>query len=89
MPSTRRSSPANVEQSTPQKIWQHAANGTLEPTPDDFVYPVYQEIPVKSDEDEANPDDEQLSAQGYVPHAELYGGLWSNVSLATLLTLLI
>ena len=24
-------------------------------------------------------DGEQLSAQGYVPHTELYGGLWSNV----------
>ena len=24
-------------------------------------------------------DNEQLSAQGYVPHTELYGGLWSNV----------
>ena len=26
-----------------------------------------------------NIDGEQLSAQGYVPHTELYGGLWSNV----------
>jgi hypothetical protein len=81
MPSTRRSSPANVEQSTSQKLWQHAVNGTLEPTPHTFVYPAYQEIPVKSEEDETNPDGEQLSAQGYVPHTELYGGLWSNVSL--------
>jgi hypothetical protein len=31
-------------------------------------------------ESPTNAVDPQLSAQGYVPHTELYGGLWSNVS---------
>lgn len=29
----------------------------------------------------------QLSAQGYIPHTELYSGLWSNVSLLSYLWL--
>lgn len=38
-----------------------------------------------SDGDETFKTDEhveQLSAQGYIPHTELYGGLWSNVRSA-------
>lgn len=32
----------------------------------------------------ANYLDPQLSAQGYIPHTELYSGLWSNVSVPLL-----
>jgi hypothetical protein len=42
---------------------------------------VKREPAIESDpESPTNAVDPQLSAQGYIPHTELYGGLWSNVS---------
>lgn len=35
-------------------------------------------------QDSADYLDPQLSAQGYIPHTELYSGLWSNVSTSLL-----
>jgi hypothetical protein len=80
MPTRRKSASAEPVQSGPQKIWRLKLKGHFESKAEQLCA---SSEPVKR-EQEANGDDDQLSAQGYIPHTELYGGLWSNVCLLQL-----
>ena len=75
-----RKSDAARPQSLPQEIWLMVSNGQLQPVDPNSSCTVPQRM---EPEPQANGDNEQLSAQGYIPHTELYGGLWSNASTPT------
>ena len=79
MPLKEYPDPASIYESLPRRLWREAACGELQPI-DNIITPEINTQPPKT-ESQANEDNEQLSAQGYIPHTELYGGLWSNASL--------
>ena len=78
MPATKRNSqPEAPHEFIPRYIWRQKLNGLLQPVGNIVCADSKH---VKEEEPQANGDGEQLSAQGYIPHTELYGGLWSNAS---------
>ena len=78
MPASKRNTqPEAPHEFIPRYIWRQKLNGLLQPV-DNIVSAGSEHV---KEEPQANGDGEQLSAQGYIPHTELYGGLWSNVSL--------
>ena len=78
MPPPLYPEPQAPHEFVPRKIWKAKLNGQLQPV--DKI--ICADSPPVKEEPQANGDGEQLSAQGYIPHTELYGGLWSNVSSA-------
>jgi hypothetical protein len=79
MPSSRTASPETSQELLPRTIWTLKLNGQLQAPKQNLLLGGLLE-----QEPEADGDGEQLSAQGYIPHTELYGGLWSNVRCAHL-----